>query len=192
MSDQHTPFDELQREEQWTAREYELAKLRTAEAEAKWLAAKSDELFARVAYERASSAYTYALAQDCAPADSPDRPAADAPSTQESVEAPRVLEASETESEPQSKGEAVRAEEPTRTLMLSDGTVYYIQRGMTVPEWVSNMGYYEARSEAERTGSDSPPTEQDRAELQISISDSEQHAKESEAAFWSKHLVGGV
>lgn len=47
-------------------------------------------------------------------------------------------------------------------------------------------------SEAERTGSDSPPTERDRAELQISISDSEQHAKESEAAFWSKHLVGGV
>jgi len=71
--------DDLRREEQWTAREYAAAKLRTEEAEAKWMAARSEELLAKVAYERAANAYTYAFAQEHAPVDSPDRPAAPQP-----------------------------------------------------------------------------------------------------------------
>jgi hypothetical protein len=73
MSDE-AKLDKLQREEQWTAREYADAKLSTEEAEATWMAAKSKELLAKVAYERASNSYTYAFAQEHAPVDSPDRP----------------------------------------------------------------------------------------------------------------------
>ena len=35
----------------------------------------------------------------------------------------------------------------TRRLLLADGSSYYIQRGLTVPDWISSIGYVEANDE---------------------------------------------
>lgn len=46
------------------------------------------------------------------------------------------------------EGEALdKRQGMTRRLLLADGSSYYIQRGLAVPDWVSNIGYVEANDE---------------------------------------------